>query len=214
MSSQDIDKAAAALHDPRTGWVNRRDAAEALGNAAMHAIKTLRAHEEDPDTDVRETTRKLLREVAGVLAGIEPRPPETAPQSFSLEQLARACEKEGERTVTPRDGGFVVTVRLRQGRHQDILVSALERNDGVRLIRVFTDCGEASDDALSWALRANVKLTHCALALTSEGDAQRFVLTRCFLADAAGPAQVKAAVKEMAFYGDWMEKKLSGLDEL
>ena len=214
MLFQDIDKAAAELRDPRAGWVDRRDAAEALGKAAMHAIKMLRAHEEDADVDVRETVRKVLGEVGGVLAGIEPRPQETAAQSFSLEQLVRACEKEGERTVTPRNGDFVVTVQLRQGRHQDIHVSAFERNDGVKLIRVFTDCGKASDNALSWALRANMKLSHCALALTSEDEAQRFVLTRCFLAEAATPAQVKAAVKEIAFYGDWMEKRLSGLDEM
>jgi len=82
------------------------------------------------------------------------------------------------------------------------------------LIRVFTYCGAESEEALEWALEANMKLSHCALALTHDEDNRRFVLTRCFLAEAARPEQVKAAVKEIAFYGDWIEKKLTGLDEL
>ena len=39
------------------------------------------------------------------------------------------------------------------------------------------------------------------------------VLARTFLASEATPAQVKAAVKEIAYYGDWLELKLTGLDD-
>jgi len=39
------------------------------------------------------------------------------------------------------------------------------------------------------------------------------VLTNCFLARTATPSLIKASVKELAHYGDWIESKLGGLDD-
>jgi len=208
----DIESAVAELADARAGWVHRRDAAEALGRAAGQALTALRAHEDDADVDVRAIVQKVLGQASAAMVGIEPRAQEE--DSLSLGELVKACEKPGQRTVAQKDGDFVVTVQLKQGRHQDVYVSPFKRKDGAELIRVFTYCGAESEEALEWALEANMKLSHCALALTHDEDNRRFVLTRCFLAEAARPEQVKAAVKEIAFYGDWIEKKLTGLDEL
>ena len=39
-----------------------------------------------------------------------------------------------------------------------------------------------------------------------------FVMANCFLASHVSPAELKAAVKEIAFYGDWIEKEMTGAD--
>ena len=74
-------------------------------------------------------------------------------------------------------------------------------------------CGKPRADAFEWALRANMKISLGALALTRDGGEERLVLTNCFLARTATPSLIKASVKELAHYGDWIESKLGGLDD-
>jgi hypothetical protein len=207
---EDIEKAAAALHDTKAGWVNRRDGADALGEAAMRAIDALNAHKEERDVDVARAVGKALGRVSAALAGI---PAQAVEETYTLEGLVRHCEKPGERTVEPDGEGFVVQVTLRDGRQQRVYVSPLKRKDGVELIRISTPCGAFDEGALKWALAANMKLARSAIAVGSVGGKEQFIVVNSYFASEATPAAIKASVKEIAFYGDWMEKKLTGRDD-
>jgi len=198
------------LEASKAGWVLRRDAAENLGKAACFALNALREHADEMDVDVRRSVDEALGQASAALAGIPPMP---QVKQYTLEELAKACEKDGERLVAPHGKGYVVQVTLKSGRKQAVYLNHHKRKDGTELIRIFTECGKPREDAYVWALRANMKISHGALALSKDSGEERLVLTNCYLAHVAMPAEVKASVKELAHYGDWIESKLTGLDD-
>lgn len=208
--SDSLDKAAAALDDTKAPWVTRRDAAEYLGEMVGRAVRALMAHRNDPDVDVKSGVERALQR-AGELAAESP---PGAGKRYSIEELARTCEKPGERVVSRFGDGYAIDVDLKSGRRQRVYVNAHKRKDGVTLVRVYTQCGKLKADSVEWALRANMKLAFSALAVEGEGESAHFVMRASFEAGSAAPETVKAAVKEVAFYGDWIEQKMTGLDEL
>jgi len=203
--SKEIKNAIAVLGNTEENYVRRRDAADFLGEAAGRAFAALKRHLKDPDVDVQLGVSKALERADANAA-----PP---PDSYPLDKLVNACERKGARTVTKQGDGYVVEVKLQEGRGQRVYVTPYKRKDGIRLIRVYTYCGAATPDALRWALLANMKLTHGALALAKEDGEERFVLVNMHLADSTTPREMKASVKEAAYYGDWVEKKVTGLDD-
>jgi len=208
--SEELEKLARQLRDAQAGWVVRRDAAQELGRIACFALEVLHEHADEMDVDVRRVVDLALGEASAFLAGV---PPSPQVKQYTLEELAKACAKEGERVVAPHGKGFVVQVTLKNGRHQAVCLNQHKRKDGTELIRVFTECGKPREYAFEWALRANMKISHGALALSKDGGEERLVLTDCYLAHAATPAEIKASVKELAYYGDWIESKLGELDD-
>lgn len=205
-----VEAAIGRLADRGTGWVTRRDAAEALGRASGKAVEALRAHSQDKDVDVRLGVERALATASASLAGMSFRGPD---RGEPLSTLARACEKPGEREVTQHGNGYAVRVKLNGDRHQVVYIDPHRRKDGVELVRVFSYCGAFSVEGMKWALQANMKLTQAALALVEAEGEERFVITNCFLATEVSPLAMKQSVKEIALYGDWMENKLTGLDE-
>jgi len=190
--------------------VTRRDGADALGDAAAKAVEILRAYSKDADVDVASAVNRALERISGAVAGVAPKP---GSRDYTLEELVAGVEKEGKRSVQSHDDGYAVDVRLKNGRNQKVYISPSHRSDGTKLVRVFTYCGEPTEDAMRWALETNMKLSQGALALHEEGGTEHFVLVNCYIASEATPTEVKASVKELAFYGDWIEQRLSGLDD-
>jgi hypothetical protein len=205
---EEIDKAIAVLSNRGSLWVSRRDAAESLGEAACGAVTALDAHQNDLDEDVRRVVRKGFDKVVACLGAAT-----SASRTYSLEDLAHACEKPGERTVKPDGEGYVVEVKFKTGRRHYVYLMPFVQQDGARLIRMFAYCGKPTPESLRAALKDNLKLTHAALALCGEGKDERFMLVNCYLANEVSPAEVKASVREIAVYGDWLEEKLTGKDE-
>lgn len=203
---KEIDKAASELADARSSWVNRRDAADVLGSAAERSIRALHSHRQDKDVDVRDATGRALGRVGAALAGMPPQ------RGYALEELAQACVKPGERSVEPDADGFVVIVETGNGRRQRVSIRPLDGRRG-KLIVLTTRCGKATAECISWALRTNMDLALSALALAKEGEEDWLVLRSCYLPDEATPQEIKASVKELAFYGDWIERKLSGAED-
>lgn len=208
----EINEAAKNLRDKDAGWVTRRDGAQLLGEVAVAALTVLYDHRDEMDVDVRRTIEKALGEASAVLQGIKPQA--RAAEPVPLEKLVQFCAKPGSREVNATDGGqYEILVSLREDRKQTVYVTPFKRKDGVDLIRVFTYCGKVTRETMEWALKANMKLTHGALAVKHVDDEERFVLVNCFYASEVTQVEFKASVKEIAFYGDWVEKKLTGLDD-
>lgn len=208
---QAFDQAVQVLQNTQAGWVNRRDAAEVLGFIATRARTALEALRNDADVDVRAAVEKALAQ-SGTLSGT---PPLTPKSSYTLEELARACKKDNARIVTAeRDNCYLVTVMLKNERRQTVHVATGTSADGRPIVRVYTPCGPARDDLFAWALRSNSQLTNGAIVLEGEGAEARFILQASYAMSDATPALIKSAVKELAIYGDWLEHKLSGTDDL
>lgn len=207
---EELNHAISILADARASWVNRRDAAEYLGEAARRALVTLDAHRADADVDVRGAAEKGLQRGTSGLSETA----KTAPGGgFTLDELVRGCEKAGERAVTRHGEAYLVSVKLRENRNQAVHITVLERKDVPKEVRIFTYCGKPSPDSLKWALQANLKLARGALALTGDGEDARLVLVETQPLGDLTPERLKALVKEIAGYGDWIEQKMTGLDD-
>lgn len=208
--ARELDKHAAVLRDTSAGWVYRRDAAEYLGKLIEKSAAALRANAKDNDVDVRNAVQRALGHASAALAGIKP----VVDEEFSLDDLARACARPGRREVAQDGQGYVITVSLKAGRTQTVYLQPITRKDGARLVQVLTYCGAFDQTAMAWALKMNTQLGRCALGLAARDGNDHFVLVNCIPAGEATPELVKAVVKEIAFYGDWIEHKLTGKDEL
>ena len=207
---EEIAETANVLRDTDAGWVDRRDSAKKLGDIAAKALDALHEFADELDVDVRRAVDDALANASAALAGVDP---VRQSKHFTLEELARSCERDDNRVVAPHEDGFVVQVDLKSGRHQAVFIMPHTLRDGGELIRVFTKCGAPTEQSLEWALRANMKLSQGALAIAKNEGEKEFVLINCFLATELTPLEIKDAVKRIAFYGDWVETKLSDLDE-
>lgn len=196
------------LKNRDSGWVARRDAAEKLGKIANRTLSVLSEYKQDSDMDVQLEIGRCLQPLHVLLStrGKKHKP-------YSLRELALSCEKHGYRTVEAYKTGFVITVKLDGQRlHRVYLMPGKFRDKSV--IRVFTLCGEATPEKLSWALCANTKLFHGAFATLKFDHENYLAIVNNILKDEVTPDVIKRGVKEMAFYGDWLEKKLSDLDKI
>ncbi len=205
---EELQKTIRELGDRKAGWVTRRDAAEVLGNLARQSLAALDAHRADNDVDVRMAVARALGNINS------PPPSELTDRTYSLKELVDGCAKPGSRTVEPHGKGYAIRVNIDDARGQAVYVMPHKRRDGTSLVRVYSYCGKPTDEVLNWAMRSNAKLVHCAFAVEPNGEKDQVVLVNNFVHGKATPAMVKASVKEIAFYADWLEKKLTGLDEL
>ncbi|MCC6142552.1 MAG: hypothetical protein IT368_01975 [Candidatus Hydrogenedentes bacterium] len=204
-----LDCAIADLKNRQAGWVTRRDAAEAIGEFAARSLAALHAHGEDDDVDVQSSVARELARAKAALRGIVP-----AAKARTLRELVHSCAKEDVRVVRETETGYEISVRFHDTRHQVVYITPHKRKDGVDLIRVFTYCANnPNQDVLTWALRSNAKLVQCALAVFFEDGVQKLVLMNNFILSETTPTEIKAAVKEIAFYGDWLEEKVTGMDD-
>lgn len=205
-----VEKIEGQLADRDAGWVTRRDAAEALGQRASQAVEVLRRFEDDSDRDVRSAVLGCLGWVRSAVEGIRP---VARDKTYSLAELANSLDKKGSREVSRHGDGFKVHVSLKNERRQEVFITPVDRSDGESLVRVYTHCGKPTPDSHMWALRNNMMLAQCALAITEHEGEDMFVLVAGLITDHISPLELKAAVKEIAFFGDWIEEKLTGLDE-
>lgn len=212
--ADNVQQAIDRVADREAGRVYRRDAADWLGGAAARALAALHAQGDDPDVDVRTAVHHALRKaraglgtVAGAVAGDGPA------AGYSLRALAEYCRKPGSREVEPDGEGFVVSAARENGRRQRVYLTPFSGYRGRPMLRIHSCCGDAPEErTLRWAMRRNGELNHCALGLVEHEGAERLALMRCYPLSHADPALVKASVKEMAYYGDWIEQRLAGGD--
>ena len=201
-----IEDAIRTLEDKNAGWVSRRDAALSLGECARRARETLIAHQSEEDVDVRRGVDEALEKTGEAAPPGEKGTP-------TLDQLVRACERPGKRRVAPHGKGYLITVDLGEGRIQRVRVKESTSRDGRPTIRVYTRCGIADEKTLAWAMQANAHLLHAAFGTVDDEDGEMLILVRNFDRSLVKAEDLKACIKEIAFYGDWMESKLTSQDQ-
>ena len=205
MAHETVNEARKLLADTTATWVDRRDAANALLDLARHATTALQAHQDDADTDVSLAVTSALKRLHAPSELLEP---------MSMGELVMACAKPGSREVTKDRQGYTVEVTLKNDRRQTVYVHEHLRDDKVKLVRVYTLCGSPRDNVFRGALEANGKLVQSAIAIIDHEGAEQFALIQCFLDGHITKTEMHASIKEVAFYGDWLEGKITGLDEL
>ncbi len=208
--NETVQQWAETLANAKAGWTDRRDAAEVLGQLALAALKTLHEHSSDEDTDVRNAVERALEEIEVYAHGDSTR---SESAEYTLDELMLAVDDPGAYSATRKDNRYVVNCALPNNRRQVVHVEPHTRKDGTELIRVYTVCGPARTDAYRWALRANRNLPLGALAVAKYEGTEHFILLNCYLTSTVTPADVRSSVRELSRYGDWIEQKITGLDD-
>lgn len=228
-----LDKTIAELKDTSAGWVTRRDAALALGEFTRRALAALHEHANEKDVDVRMGVEAGLKAAGAPAApgatsrragspgassqratsqGAASAPRPSKPSPTTMKELAQACIRKGKRTVKQDGDGFLVRVQMKGERTQDVRIDRYKEPDTREMIRVSTACGEADAESIAWAIRSNHKFLYCAFCVEERDGRDYLTIVSNFDPELATPALVKNAVKEIAYYGDWLEHKLSGED--
>jgi len=203
--SETIDQSIKTLKNPDAGWVNRRDAVDHLSRSIHDALSTLHQFKDDPDNDVQRAVLSALNEI-----GIDA--PAPVDDVTSLRKLVHALESKNSREVTDTKDGFQVLVQTREGRSQKVDIIKTVSNTKQDIIHISTTCGPAQESTHDWALRNNLNMSHCALAIEERDGEPWFVLVNNHLTESISFEELKLTVKEVAFYGDWVEKKITGED--
>lgn len=196
------------LEDRESGWVARRDAAEVLGKLAQGALMALQSHRNDPDMDVRLQVERSMDAITALL-------PVRAKsrQEPTLRDLAVFCERAPARIVEPHENGFVVTVRLANERTQKVYIMPHDTRDKRRMVQVYTFCGEVNPQVFEWLLRTNSRIANGAFTLLpGKGGPDRMALLHNIPRANATPEVVKLSVKELAYYGDKLERHMGSDD--
>ncbi|MCX5758810.1 MAG: hypothetical protein NTU83_09965 [Candidatus Hydrogenedentes bacterium] len=196
-----IERAAQVLADAKAGWVNRRDAAVFLGETANDSLAALVLYRNDMDQDVKNAVAKSVAKVC-LCVEVE----------HTLEEMAQTCSELPEVAVKMHAQGFVADVRLANGHAHRVFVSRYLAENHPPAIRVFSICGRPTPQSIPWALRMNMQLSHGALAITGEGNEEQFALVDYYLASQVSPLEVAVSVRELGFYGDWIETRLKELE--
>ena len=204
-----ISELVKTLDNPEPGWVIRRDAAEALGKIALESVTALSAHLKDKDMDVLIAVEAVLEPLHVLLQTRD-----KTRKYYSLRDLAQGVQKKGEREIEAHETGYVVTATLPNKRRQRVYIMRYKSKDGRDMVRIFTMCGKANKDYEHLALQLNRKFSHAAFAIQKWKDEDYLVLVNNILRQEVTPDMVKRCVKEMAYYGDWLEEKIEGTDEL
>ena len=205
-----VQEWAERLADANASWTQRRDAAEALGQLALAALKALHEHSSEEDGEVRNAVLRALEEVEVWAHGDST---ESESAEYTLDELMQAVDEPGVYSATRKDNRYVVNCALPNNRRQVVHVEPHTRKDGTELIRVYTVCGPARTDAYRWALRANRNLPLGALAVAKYEGTEHFILLNCYLTSTVTPADVRSSVRELSRYGDWIEQKITGMDD-
>ena len=196
---EDMHNLLDTLGDKEVAWVDRRDAAEKIGKEVHQIIGRLSNHLQDEDMDVKMTVERSLEPVHLLL-----RTRDQERKQFSLRDLALFCEKTGVRTVKPHKTGFVIKVRLPNGRRQRVYLMPHQLRDGRKILRGLSVCCEANIKNVQKGLRTYSRLAHSAVSLIkSKGIVYISILSNIYRQEAT-PYRIKRTVKEVAYYADWM----------
>lgn len=140
-----------------------------------------------------------LRSVLGYLRNTE------ALVSEAIEGLGGLVQQGG------RDR-FRVVLPVPGDRVQEVYLENAEGRKGERLLSIFSVCGPADPRHYEYALKLNAELTHGSISIRTVDAQPMFVMTRTFARGHVTPADIRAAVKEIARHSDRVEEQLVGTD--
>jgi len=219
-------------------WTERRDVAQCLASVSQQIVKALEdVIKSEDDVDVRVACEQALNAVRGhlklapvqVQAPPAPAPaPEAAPtqaqapeaetapaEPVSLAEIVQADIERPGVTVSETEDGYEIVTRLESGRFQKVhLVRSRDESRDIDLIQIFTVCAPANERVFKWALEANCKLTHGALAMRTLGGKQMLIITDTYQAATVRREQIRDAVFAIADAGDVIEKGMTRVDTL
>jgi serine/threonine-protein kinase len=187
----------------------------------------IRMHRRDPVPDIRRLVPEAPDAIAAILARCLAKVPEERYRSadelaedlqavvFQLrdtESLIREslegldCVISGERDL------YRILVQVPEGRLQEVRVEVAEGRRHRRFLSVYSVCCPADPSHYEFALKLNAELSYGGLSVRDVDGQPMFVMSRAYPGANASPAEVRAAVQEIARRSDWVEQQLTRAD--
>ena len=191
-------------------------------------IRTLiQSHRDRVAPDVRLLAPETPSSVASILERCLAKAP--ASRFETADELAHALQaaifelrdtgaliREGleglDGTIQGEGDTWRVRLPLPDGRRQEVRLEVAPGRLGRRLLSVFSVCCPADPDHYEFALRLNAELSYGGLSILEVDGNPMFVMTRTYPGEDVSPAEVRAAVLEIARRGDWVEHELTRAD--
>ena len=107
---------------------------------------------------------------------------------------------------------FRVIVPVPGDRIQEVYVELVQGRKNERLLSIFSVCAPADSRHYEFALKLNAELTIGGLSVREVNGQPMFVMTRTYPRGHVAPADIRAAVTEIARRGDWVEQQLTTTD--
>jgi serine/threonine-protein kinase len=107
---------------------------------------------------------------------------------------------------------FRVIVPVPGDRIQEVYIEVSSGRKHERLLSVYSVCAPADPRHYEFALTLNAELTIGGLSVREVNDQPMFVMTRTYARGHVTPADIRAAVQEIARRGDWVEQQLTATD--
>ncbi len=206
-----------------SSWTDRRDAAESLCKSARCAIESIKESAKTKDYDVAVECEKALNELRGTLdlssIKLVGEPAQPVPKKVDdplpgdPRDVVRAVAQKRGYVFSESSDGFGFEIDTKGGRHQEVQVrfDAADQT-GSPLVQILTLCCAATEQIYRWALQANSRLAHGALALRTTESGEMLALVNTYPAHAVTEKVIEANLEYIAETGDWIEKETTGLD--
>ena len=133
-------------------------------------------------------------------------------QMLDTETLVREAVEGLDCFVQGARDHFRILVKLPNNRLQEVYVEVGQGRHRERLLSVFSVCCPADPRHYEFALKLNAELTYAGLSVRDVNGEPMFVMSRTYPRSHADAAQVRAALREIAKRGDWVEQQLTQAD--
>ena len=195
-------------------------ASDALGHL-------IRLHRLAPLPDVRRLAPEVPDEVPPILARLLHKDPTRRYESAEeladelkvvlghlrdTEGLVRESLEGLDCLIQGARDRFRVIVPVPGDRIQEVYIEVAQGRKNERLLQVYSVCAPADPRHYEFALKLNAELTIGGLSVREVNDHPMFVMTRTYQRGHVTPADIRAAVTEIARRGDWVEQQLTSTD--
>jgi serine/threonine-protein kinase len=188
----------------------------------------IKLHRFAPVPDPRLLAPELTDELATLLLRLLAKDPDARPSSSEIlldelevvvghlrdtESLVRESV-EGLNCLVQQGGRdqFRILVPVPGDRLQEVYIEVSEGRKRERFLTVYSVCAPAEPKHYEFALRTNSELTHGGLSIREVHGSPMFVMSRNFARPSVTPADLRAAIVEIARRGDSVEKRLTSID--
>ena len=140
-------------------------------------------------------------------------PTESIPNLLSDAELIAAATEDLPVTVSGSGLEFSVSVKLDEGRSQQIWVDfSHQDSNGHALVKLSTPCGNADPSHYEAALKLNMSISFGAIAIAALDETLCFAVTNTHLRLTAHAEDIANSIMSLAQHGDSVEKMLSNED--
>lgn len=148
-----------------------------------------------------DSAEVLLEDLGGVIAHL-----------LDTEELVRESVEGLDCFVQGARDHYRILFRLPGDRLQEVYLEVGQGRHQERLLSVFSVCCPADPTHYEFALKLNAEMTYGGLSVRSVNGVPMFVMSRTYARMTVDPAEIRAALREIARRSDWVEQQLTHAD--